>query len=194
MADYDFMVKTKFFSLSFNRKFNIFDSNEKLIGVCVQKAFKLKEDIRVFSDEGLTKEIIRIQAQDIIDFSATYNVYDSATNKLLGYWRREGLKSIFRDSWVLLSGFDAKEIGKMQEDSSNLALIRRYLPLGNLIPQSYYLKNQQGQTLASFKQDFNPFFYGLKVKIFKNPNAPDPKMAMAGAMLLAVIEGRQNQN
>ncbi|MBP5470223.1 MAG: hypothetical protein J6Z11_13365 [Candidatus Riflebacteria bacterium] len=193
MADYDFMVKTNIFHLSFNRKFNIFDGNDKLIGVCVQKAFKLKEDIRVYSDEGLTKEFIRIQAQNVIDFSATYNVYDSATNKLIGFWERKGLESILRDSWSLLDGFDGNEIAQMQEDNMKLALIRRYIPFGNLIPQTYYLKNKQGVVLASFIQDFNPFLYALKVKIYKKPNAPDPKMAMAGAMLLAVIEGRQNQ-
>lgn len=193
MADYDFMVKTMFFNLSLNRKFSIFDGNDKLIGVCVQKAFKLKEDIRVFADEGLTKEIIRIQAQNVIDFSATYNVYDSATNKLIGFWERKGLESILRDSWSLLDGFDGNEIAQMQEDNMKLALIRRYIPFGNLIPQTYYLKNKQGVVLASFIQDFNPFLYALKVKIYKKPNAPDPKMAMAGAMLLAVIEGKQNQ-
>ncbi len=193
MADYDFMVKTKIFNLSFNRKFNIFDSKDKLIGVCVQKAFKFKEDIRVFTDESLTKELIRIQALDVIDFSAAYNVYDSATNNLIGSWQRQGLKSIFRDSWVMLDNFTGEEIAKMEEDNANLALIRRYLPFGNLIPQTYYLKNNQGQMLASYIQNFNPLFYGLQVKIYPRPKAPDPKMAMAGAMLLAVIEGHQQQ-
>ena len=193
MADYDFMVKTKIFNLSLNRKFNIFDSKDKLIGVCVQKAFKFKEDIRVFTDESLTKELIRIQALDVIDFSAAYNVYDSSTNNLIGSWQRQGLKSIFRDSWVMLDNFTGEEIAKMEEDNANLALIRRYLPFGNLIPQTYYLKNNQGQILASYIQNFNPLIYGLQVKIFPRPKAPDPKMAMAGAMLLAVIEGHQQQ-
>ena len=82
MADYDFMVKSKLFSLSFDKKFNIFDANDKLIGLCNQKAFKLKEDIRVFSDESMTKEIIKIQAKQIVDFSAAYDIYDSDTNTL----------------------------------------------------------------------------------------------------------------
>ena len=156
-------------------------------------AVKVSPGFRVFADENLTKEIIRIQAQNIVDFSATYNVYDSSTNKLIGFWERKGLESIVRDSWSLLDGFDGNEIAQMQEDNATLALIRRFIPFGNLIPQTYYLKNKQGVVLASFIQTFNPLIYALKVKIFKKPNAPDPKMAMAGAMLLAVIEGRQNQ-
>ncbi len=188
MADYDFLVKSKLFSLSFDRKFNIFDSNDKLIGICNQKAFKLKEDIRVFSDEALTKEIVKIAAKQVVDFSAAYDVYDSTTKTLLGSWQRQGVKSILRDTWILMDA-KGKEIAKLEEDNMALALVRRFL--SNLIPQSYYLKNAQGVTLASYEQTFNPFLYGLKVKIHKNPNAPHPKLAMAGAMLLAAIEGRQ---
>ena len=188
MAEYDFMVKSKLFSLSFDRKFNIFDPNDKLIGLCNQKAFKLKEDIRVFSDESMKKEIITIQAKQVVDFSAAYDVFDSDTKTLLGSWQREGLKSIFKDTWVLMD-VNGKQIAKLEEDNMALALIRRFL--SNLIPQTYYLKNDQGVTLATYSQTFNPFLYGLKVKIFKQPNAPHPKLAMAGAMLLAAIEGRQ---
>ena len=188
MADYDFIVKSKLFSFSLDRKFNIFDGNDKLIGVCSQKAFKLKEDIRVFSDESQTKEIIKIQAKAIIDFSASYDVFDSTTNTLLGTWQRAGAKSILRDTWYLMDA-NGKEVAKLEEDNMALALVRRFL--NNLIPQSYYLKNAQGVTLAAYEQTFNPFLYGLKVNIFKQPNAPHPKLAMAGAMLLATIEGRQ---
>lgn len=102
MADYDFMVKSKLFSLSFDKKFNIFDANDRLIGLCNQKAFKLKEDIRVFSDESMTKEIIKIQAKQIIDFSAAYDIYDSETKTLLGTWQRSGAQSILRDTWYLM--------------------------------------------------------------------------------------------
>ena len=90
MADYDFMVKSKLFSLSFDKKFNIYDANDKLIGLCNQKAFKLKEDIRVFSDESMKKEIIKIQAKQIVDFSAAYDIFDSDTNTFLGTWQRSG--------------------------------------------------------------------------------------------------------
>lgn len=190
MADYDFLVKYKFFdfSFSFDKKFNIFDPNDKLIAFCAQKAFKLKEDIRVFSDESKKKEVISIQAKQVIDFSAAYDVFDSETKTKLGSWQRKGLQSLVRDSWVLMSP-NGNEIAKLEEDSMFLALVRRFLT--NLIPQTYYLKNIQGEVLATFTQTFNPFVYGLKVKIFKKPYAPHPKLAMAGAMLLAAIEGRQ---
>ena len=186
MADYDFMVKSKLFSLSFDKKFNIYDANDKLIGLCNQKAFKLKEDIRVFSDESMKKEIIKIQ--QIVDFSAAYDIFDSDTNTFLGTWQRSGAASILRDTWYLMDT-NGREIAKLEEDNMALALVRRFL--SNLIPQSYYLKNAQGVTLATYDQTFNPFLYGLKVKIYKQPNAPHPKLAMAGAMLLATIEGRQ---
>ncbi len=189
MADYDFLVKSKWFSLSFDRKFNIFDSNDRLIGICKQKAFKLKEDIRVYTDESMKKESINIQAKQIIDFSAAYDVFDSNSKEKLGSWQRKGLTSaLVMDSWVMMSP-KGVQIATLEEDNMTLALIRRYL--FKLLPQTYYLKNQNGEILAEYSQTFNPFVYGLKVKIYKKPNAPNPKLAIAGAMLLATIEGRQ---
>ena len=187
MNEYDFIVKKKLLSL-LDKKFRILDSNDNLIGMCVQKGLKLVEDIRVYTDEDQRRESISIRADRVIDFSAVYNVADSETGAFLGSWKRQGLQSIVRDSWVL---YDANDnvIGKLEEDSPTLALVRRFLC--NLIPQTYYLKNSYGVTVATYEQTFNPFIYGLKVKMSKNKNVPHKKLLMAGAMLLATIEGRQ---
>ena len=62
---------------------------------------------------------------------------------------------------------NGREIAKLEEDNMALALVRRFL--SNLIPQSYYLKNAQGVTLATYDQTFNPFLYVLKLKFTNSP-------------------------
>src|SRR5881628_2303692 len=49
-----------------------------------QKLLKLKEDIRVYSDESMTRELFQIRQQQIIDIWGTFAVIDSASNALLG--------------------------------------------------------------------------------------------------------------
>ena len=68
--------------------FHIYGPAGELIGYSKQKAFKLKEDIRVFTDESCTVELLTIQARNIIDFSAAYDVTDPAGGGVIGTLRR----------------------------------------------------------------------------------------------------------
>src|SRR5262245_27812040 len=82
-------------------KFHIYDENWNLVMFSRQKAFRLREDIRVFADEGMTSELLTIKARQVIDWSATYDVTDATTGETVGSLRRKGWASLVRDSWVL---------------------------------------------------------------------------------------------
>ncbi|MCA8959532.1 MAG: hypothetical protein KDC38_03420 [Planctomycetes bacterium] len=169
-------------------KFHVYDPNENVVLFSQQKAFKLKEDIRVYASEAMTDERLSIQARQVIDFSAAYDVVDSHEGRKVGALRRKGFKSLLRDSWEFLDP-DDRPIGKLEEDSTMLAVVRRLLT--NLIPQTYHLR--QGHTeLAQYRQFFNPFV--LKYRLEIEPDAReliDPRLLIAGGILLAAIEGRQ---
>ena len=93
--------------------FDIFDEAGKSIGFCQQKAFKLKEDIRIYTDESRQNERLSIQARQIIDFSAAYDVHDSSTGEKLGALKRQGWTSLIRDSWIVMDADDREvEIGR----------------------------------------------------------------------------------
>ena len=182
----EYMIRRKILTLA-GAKFHIYDKAGNLIGFSQQKAFKLKEDIRVYTDEEKTKELFVIKARNIIDFSAAYDVYDSETGKQIGTWMRKGWSSMVRDTWTFEYGTVS---GEMVEDSIALALIRRFIA-GSLLPQSYSL-NIQGQEKVQYKQNFNPFVYKLNVTIQPPFVADFSKLFLAGGILLAAIEGKQN--
>ena len=71
----EYTIRRKILTL-FGQKFYVYDPSGNMIGFVKQKAFKLKEDIRVFSDESLSREIMVIKARQILDFSASYDVWD----------------------------------------------------------------------------------------------------------------------
>ena len=93
-----YFAKKSFLKI-FGGEIRIFDeSKNKLLFFVKQKAFKLKEDITVYADESKSKELLKIKARSVIDFSAIYDVVDVTTNETLGSLRRKGFKSILKDS------------------------------------------------------------------------------------------------
>ena len=154
-----------------------------------QKMFKLREDIRVFSDESKTDELLSIKARQIIDFSAAYDVVDPAYGKV-GALRRKGLRSILRDEWEVLNIQD-QVIAIVTEDSVGRAMLRRLL-LGTLLPQDYDML-MGSERVADFKQRFNLFRYEMDVDFSMDTGKQvDHRLGLAVAILLAIIEGKQS--
>ena len=120
-----YSVHRKLFKI-FGAAFTIYDSYEGVAFYSKQKAFKLKEDIRLYTDESLETEVLSIQARNIIDFGAAYDVVDSASGDKVGVLKRKGMKSIIKDEWVIMDDQD-REIGLIKEESVMLALIRRFV-------------------------------------------------------------------
>jgi hypothetical protein len=152
--------------------------------------FRLREDIRVYGDENKSQEVLSIQARQIMDFSAAYDVVDSAMNQKVGALRRRGWSSILRDEWEVLDASD-NVIGKLFEDSVGLAMLRRLL-LGTLLPQNYDIT--LGETrVADLKQRFNPFRYELDLDFTMDLSQRlDRRLGIAAAILLAAVEGKQS--
>ncbi len=186
MAEKQFTIRRKVFAF-LGKKFHIYYPDGSLMGFCKQKAFKLKEDIRVYDDESMASERLIIQARSIIDFSAAYNVIDGETHQQIGALRRKGWKSIIRDEWEVLDNQD-REIGKIHEDSTMLALVRRFLTA--LVPQTFHLRDNSGNELAELRTHFNPFIYRMTVTISENCSI-HPYLVLAAGVLLAAIEGRE---
>ncbi|WP_040711474.1 hypothetical protein [Paenibacillus curdlanolyticus] len=183
----NYLIRKKVLSLV-GAKFHIYDNNEQLVMFSQLKAFKLKEDIRLYGDESMKEELITIQARSVIDFSATYDVIDAVTGENLGSLRRKGMKSILKDEWVILSPNET-EVGLIKEDSALMAMLRRFLT--NLIPQKFNVE-LQGRNVALFYQNFNPFVSKLNVDFSLDASKQlDRRLGIAAAVLLLAIEGKQ---
>ncbi len=154
-----------------------------------QKMFRLKEDIRVYNDEDRSQELLYIQARTIIDFSAAYDVTDSLTGERVGALRRRGFRSLLRDEWDILDNED-HQVALLQEDTVARALLRRFL-LGAFFPQNYDIL--AGETrLADLRQRFNLFRYELDLDLsMDTARRLDRRLGIAAAILLGIIEGRQ---
>jgi len=183
-----YLLRRQVFALT--GKFRIYDPNNQLVLYSEQKMFRLKEDIRLYSDETKSQEVLHIQARQIIDFSAAYDVNDVMARAKVGALRRKGLRSIMRDEWEILDAQD-QPVGLIFEDSVTLALLRR-LFLGSLLPQNYDAQIG-GQRVADFKQRFNLFRYELDMDFsMDRSNLFDRRLGIAAAVLLGTVEGKQS--
>jgi uncharacterized protein YxjI len=171
--------------------FRIFNPQDQLVLYSQQKIFKLKEDVRVYADETKNRELLNIQARQILDFSSYYDVIDSQYSTKVGGLRRKGFRSMVQDEWEV---FDPQEksIGILKEDSLSWALIRRIF-LGTLMPQNYDL-NFGTDRVADYKQRFQLFRYVLEIDFQMDPGKNlDRRLGLAAAILLATIEGHQHR-
>ncbi len=177
-------------AIALTGKFRFYDPAGNLVMFSEQKMFRLREDIRVFSDESKSQEVLSIKARQILDFSAAYDVVDTAYNQKVGVLRRRGLQSLLRDEWEVLDASD-NVIGKLFEDSMGLALLRRFL-LGSWLPQNYDITI--GETrVADLKQRFNPLRYELDLDFSMDTTQRlDRRLGIAAGILLAAVEGKQH--
>lgn len=185
-----YVLKRQVFALT--GKFRVYDPSENLVLFSEQKMFRLREDIRVYSDESKTQELLTIKARQIIDFSAAYDVVETTTGQKVGVLRRKGWRSLLRDEWEVLDANDQLR-GLLFEDSMGLAMLRRLL-LGSLLPQNYDVTfGPEGTRVADLRQIFNPFRYELIMDFSMDPSRTfDHRLGIAAGILLATIEGKQS--
>lgn len=183
-----YLVRRKILKL-LGGAFHFYDPMGNVVLYANMKAFKLREDITIYSGEDMREEMLTIKARNIIDFSATYDVFDAQSNEKVGGLRRKGLKSILKDEWLVLDESD-NEIGTIKEDSTALALVRRFVT--NLVPQKYscVINNYD---VCTYKQNANPFVVKINIDFsIDREQIFDRRLGIAAGLLLCAIEGKQN--
>lgn len=173
----------------FGGSFRIYDPSGTLVLFASVKAFRLKEDIRLYTGEDKLNEVLVIQARQMLDISATYDVVDPVSGQAVGALRRRGLRSMLRDEWAILDAA-GNEVGKIVEDSMVLALLRRFITA--LIPQNYH-GDMNGVPVFTFRQNFNPFTLKLHLDFSADMSGKlDRRLGIAAAVLIGAVEGRES--
>lgn len=194
--------------LEFRRKFFKFfgaeiavsdATTQQHVGFIKMKAFKLKEVICMYTDASMQSEIMTIKARSIIDFGATYDVFDPVSGGLICSLRRKGLRSTFvRDKWEVLDG-QGSVTGHVIETSGWLAIVRRYVGAINdlltiafsLVPETYRISTFAGGAeveTATIIHRKNPFVVKMSLDATSRPESEDPRVNIAVTAVLAVID------
>jgi hypothetical protein len=167
-------------------KYWIEDQNKNILGFSKQKMFKLKEDIRVYTDEKMQTELFQIRQQEILDIWGTFAVIDTNTNTILGYIRRKALKSSFLwDEWQVLDAHK-RPVGGIEEQKGR-GLARKFVPGGKLIPEKMTL-TLNNQPVAEINQSFKIIGDIWELKCMAVPQWFDRRVLLGGLLLMGMIE------
>nr|QEE16294.1 hypothetical protein DSAG12_02124 [Candidatus Prometheoarchaeum syntrophicum] len=99
----EYPLHVSFKIATFGNRFTMTDNNENVLFYVKQKMFKLKEAIKVFTDNTQTNQLYTINADRIIDFSARYNFTDM-NGQSLGSIKRKGMRSLWRANYQVFDG------------------------------------------------------------------------------------------
>lgn len=156
------------------------------LGYTKQKLLRIKEDIRIYTDESMGTELFRLQQQQIADIWGTYAVIDSATSTCVGKLKRQAIKSgLVKDEYLLLDP-NGQQIGRVVE-STGRGLARKWIPGGGLIPEHVAVEFY-GQEVAQIKQQFKIIGDIWEVDCSRVPPQFDRRTLLGCMIIMGMIE------
>lgn len=99
----DFPLDLRFKLLAISSQIAVTDAQARLVYYAKQKAFKLKEAVTVFADEGQTRPLFTIAADRVLDISARYRIEDAGGVEV-GVLQRRGMRSLWRAHYEIHQG------------------------------------------------------------------------------------------
>lgn len=173
---------------TFKPQFHFRDIGGSTLAFVQKKVFSWKDEIRIFTDETHSMELLTVKARKIIDWGAAFDVTDSINHQNAGTLKRRGWKSLVRSEWIIADP-NGQEIGRIRENSTFLAFLRRLL--SNLLPQTYSFE-VLGQQVGRARQKLNFFVPRMEADFSTDlQRLLDRRLAVAAVVLLMTMEGRQ---
>jgi len=128
------------------------ESTGQVICFVEQKRFKFKEDIRFYTDDSKSREILRIKARQRFDPRATYDVTDELGAKIGAIQKVFGA-SLLRSTYRI-NDVEGNEICICTEKSMAVALFRRavgFIPyvenFADFLPIPYHFVFKRGEEI-----------------------------------------------
>jgi hypothetical protein len=176
-----YIIRRKFWSV-LERVFRVFTGDGQLIMYIQHPLLKLREEFMVYADEARTRPLLRVKSRQMIAINFSYDVTDAVTGELLGSVRKQGLRSIFRDRFIILDATGA-EIGMAEEQGA--AFLRRLFP----ILLSKHAIFVGGAEVARIRQVFR--FFTKEFTVDTKSSSVDPRFVLAVALLALIGEARR---
>lgn len=154
----NFPLRLRFKILTLFTRIEVTDANGQLVCFVKKKALKLREHIEVYGDVEMTRLLLSIQADRIIDFSASYT-FTGADGRKIGSVSRKGMRSIWRAHYLI-----ADENGNLEfeltEENPWIKVLDGFceaIPLvslltGYMLNPGYLVKRPGGELVCTVKK------------------------------------------
>jgi len=162
------------------------DGGQNQLGFARQKLLRIREDVRVFTDDSMSREVFRIKQENIGDAWGTFAVLDSEAGTCVGKLRRKALVSgLFADEYFILDPMN-NQIGRISERAGR-ATLRRWMPGGGLVPEQVVVEFY-GREVAEIKQQFKIVGDSWEVDCSRMPANFDRRTLLAAMLMMGMVE------
>lgn len=189
-----FPLKLTFKVLAVAPQITVTDASGQTLFYVKQKLFKLKEAITVFSDSSQTKELYKINADRVIDFSAKYHLKDVNGHEI-GAIKREGVRSIFKARYDIFDG-NGTHVLDINEESAFVRVMDALfgeIPIvgmlsGYVFNPTYVVADMQGQIVMKIKKEPAFLETGFSITQERPMSDEETLRAVLGAFMMVLLE------
>ncbi len=171
--------------------FTITDTEGNFVGYVRQKLLKIKEEVKVFSDESRTQELFNINATKWLDFNSTYNVTD-VNGVYFGSVKRHGMRSLWRATYSIMDEneqviFTVSEknpwVTFFDNAIGEIPVINFFT--GYFLNPSYLVKDNNGQIFFELKKVRS--LLCRRFSLHKQQDIPDDKESLVILSLFMIL-------
>ena len=205
MQHLQYPIQFTFKISSFSNDFTAIDANGQTVAYVKQKMFKLKEDIRIYSDESQSVVYYTIAADRWLDFSAAYAIKD-CNGESLGKIARKGWASLWKAKYEIIDQNDQIQYHIREENGWVKVMdgLIGEIPVlgfftGYLFNPSYLVLDTKDRPIARIKKE--PSFWGRKFLVekiaknnlngFEGTDQDDDERIMLSLMMMVLLERRR---
>ena len=192
LQNLNYPLDFKFKITTLSSDFNITDKNGNYVAYVRQKMFKLKEDVIIFNDETRSRELFRIQANQWIDFNASYSITDLENGKIFGRLARQGMRSLWKSYYDVLDENNALKF-QISEDNAWVKVLDGFIgeiPIvgmctGYFLNPSYTVKDSAGKEYFRLKK--MPSLIGRRFQLDRLIDIDDEDESLVVLSLLMMV-------
>ncbi len=192
----NYPLQVSFKILAIAQQLSVVEPSGNLVCYVKQKAFKLKEAVTVFADQEQTQPLYTINANKILDFSASYQFADR-TGAPLGSVRRRGMKSLWKAHYDIYDG--ETPIMTINEESAWTEVFDSLLgevPLLGMFSGYFfhpaYLVRRPDETVVLRMQKQPAFFEGkFVIEKHAEMNEREELRALLSLIMMILLERRR---
>ena len=192
LQNLNYPLDFKFKITTLSSDFNITDKNGNYVAYVRQKMFKLKEDVIIFNDETRSRELFRIQANQWIDFNASYSITDLENGKIFGRLARQGMRSLWKSHYDVLNENSALKY-QISEDNAWVKVLDGFIgeiPIvgmftGYFLNPTYTVKDAAGKEYFRLKK--MPSLIGRRFQLDRLIDIDDKDESLVVLSLLMMV-------
>ncbi|KPN71278.1 hypothetical protein [Neisseria sp. 83E34] len=178
--------------------FTVTDNNGQEVAYTRQKIFRIKEAVEVYENSRREKVRYTLKADRIIDFNAVYSLRDEQTGTLVGKLKREGVRSLWRTSYLFLDA-DGNTVFTVKEENPWIAVadgVLSEIPIigmlsGLLLNPTYNVTDTQGKKVFVLQKTAS--FMERKFSLQKTGDAtPEQETLVVLGLMMLMLQSRGN--